>query len=189
MPSAHTEADTWYETYAWASRFHFKTLLRRGVRRNPLMLFEPEAIQLMDRALAWLECYIRHKGFAKPPRPEGTRAELFLLLSHFQIVHSLMRDTGPTDLRSSRPFMHVSRLFVSVCPPPPEADGAPYVALQHANSTEVFRRIVMTEPLPHALDWNPVYVDGSVFRRMKETLAEDYDLLEEGAQSFERAAA
>ena len=183
----------WYETYAWRSCFPFQTLLREGSPRSPLALFEPDALRLMDRALTWLDCYLQHKGYAKPPRPEGTRAELFLLLSHFQIVHSLLCDSGPTDVRRSRPAMDIARLFNGVCPPPDddtETAADAYVvphAETHADKREAFRRAVLSEPLPYALDWNPLYVDASVFRQMKQTLADDHELYEEGRRRFHAA--
>jgi hypothetical protein len=189
------EGEKWYTTYAWRSCFPFREMLCDNLGGNPLALFEPEAIQLMDRAITWLECYFEHKGYARPPRPRGTRAELFLLISHFQIVHSLLVDSGPTDVRLSRPVMDVARLFHTACPPPPEnveavaADAyvVPSTAT-HAETREAFRRAVLSEPLPSALDWNPIYVDSSVFRQMKQTLTEDHELYEQTARRFQQAA-
>lgn len=184
-------SSAWYNTYAWESRFPFQALLLRK-KSGPLSLFEPEALQLMDRAIVWLECHFKDKGYALPPRPEGTRAELFLLLSHFQIVQSLMRDTGPTDLRLSHPFNSVTSLFLKRCPPPPDTEGGVYLPPPTSTLDDVkaaFRITVLAEPLPHVLDWNPVFVDGSVFRRMKQTLSEDHDLFEESERRFDKAAA
>jgi hypothetical protein len=192
MPS---EGEKWYTTYAWRSCFPFREMLCDGLGGSPLALFEPDAIQLMDRAITWLECYFEHKGYTKIPRPRGTRAELFLLLSHFQIVHTMLVDSGPTDVRLSRPVMDVARLFQTACPPPPEnvdavmADAyVPPSTASQAETREAFRRAVLSEPLPYALDWNPIYVDGSVFRQMRQTLSEDHEVYEQSARRFQKAA-
>ena len=187
-------AEKWYTTHAWRSCFPFRELLCDGLGGGPLALFEPDAIRLMDRAITWLECYFEHKGYAKIPRPRGTRAELFLLLSHFQIVHSLLCDSGPTDVRLSRPFTDVARLFHAACPPPqenPESTAGAYVVPPSAtpsDARDAFRRAVLSEPLPYALDWNPIFVDGSVFRQMKQALAEDHAVYEQSARRFQTAA-
>lgn len=155
-------------SYAWKSFFPFEKIMAAGAAsENPLYFMEPRTLQLLDRVVVWLECYFRHKGYALPPTPQGTCAELFLLVCQFQIVHGMVYDRleNPTRL-----LKDVGVEFGMRCPPPAE-EADDDLAVE---SSEATMRHALTKKrkrcAQRSMDWDPLHVATSVYRDIKNEL-------------------
>jgi hypothetical protein len=129
------------------------------------------SLALLDRAIAWLQCYLEFKGHALPPPPVGTCTELYLLVSQFQLIQGLLRE-GLEDLSRSPVFLAVEARFHALCPPP-SPNGTPTPTCE----------ATLRWPLAHALEWHPLHIDPEIYRQLRSEINEARHL-EVAAQSW-----